>query len=120
MPVVGSAFQPNDARWVINSTYDALDDSRKVQSSFNELVNRGDKAEARALLDARANEYARAELAGYYRQEMGELTQVEAAIRASNKTPDEKRALLDRIQQVKIKLSSMVRDASDAAKLREM
>jgi hypothetical protein len=120
MPVVGSAFQPNDARWVINSTYDALDDSRKVQSSFNELVNRGDKAEARALLDARANEYARAELAGYYRQEMGELTKVEAAIRASNKTPDEKRALLDRIQQVKIKLSSMVRDASDAAKLREV
>jgi len=120
MPVIGSAFQPNDARWVINSTYDALDDSRKVQSSFNELVNRGDKAEARALLDARANDYARAELAGYYRQEMGELTQVEAAIRASNKTPDEKRALLDRIQQVKIKLSSMVRDASDAAKLREM
>jgi hypothetical protein len=120
MPVVGSAFQPNDARWVINSTYDALDDSRKVQSSFNELVNRGDKAEARALLDARANEYARAELAGYYRQEMGELTKVEGAIRASSKTPDEKRALLDRIQQVKIKLSSMVRDASDAAKLREM
>jgi hypothetical protein len=118
MPVVGSAFQPNDARWIINSTYDALDDARKVQASYKELVNRGEKAEARALLDARANDYARAEMAGYYRQQMGLLNQYRAAINASSKSPQEKRELLDKVRQAEIRLSSMVRDASDAAKLR--
>ena len=119
LPVVGSAFQPNDARWIINSTYDALEDARKTQASYKELVNRGEKAEARTLLDRRASDFAQAQLAGYYRQQMGLITQYEGAVRASDKTPDEKRALLDKARQMKIKLSNLARQASDAAKLRQ-
>jgi hypothetical protein len=49
---------------------------------------------------------------------MGLLNQYRAAINASGKSPQEKRQALDRVRQMEIRLSSMVRDASDAAKLR--
>ena len=78
---------------------------------------RRERAEAKQLLETRATDYARAELGGYLRQQMGELTQLETAIKASNKSPEEKRKLLDKVQQTRIKLASMVRDASDATKL---
>ena len=117
MPVVGALFQPNDAGWIINNTYDTLDEARKTQRTVTELINRGEIAQARALMEERKSDYVRAELEGYYRQEMGQLTQLEAAIRASSKTPDEKREFLDRVRQYKIKLAAMVRDASDKTKL---
>lgn len=117
MPVVGTMFQPNDARWIINNAFDQLREAQQVQASFKDLVNKGERAEAKNLLETRATDYARAELGGYLRQQMGELTQLETAIKASNKSPEEKRKLLDQVQQTKIKLASMVRDASDATKL---
>jgi hypothetical protein len=83
-------------------------------------VNKGERAEAKQLLETRATDYARAELGGYLRQQMGELTQLETAIKASNKTPEEKRRLLDQVQQYRIKLAAMTRDASDAAKLQQL
>ena len=117
MPVVGTMFQPNDARWIINNAFDQLREAQQVQASFKDLVNKGERAEAKQLLETRATDYARAELGGYLRQQMGELTQLETAIKASNKSPEEKRKLLDKVQQTRIKLASMVRDASDATKL---
>jgi hypothetical protein len=120
MPVIGTMFQPNDARWIINNTFDQLREAQQVQASFKDLVNKGEQAEARGLLESRANDYARAELAGYFRQQMGELTQMETAIKASNKSPDEKREMLNKIQQYRIKLAAMTRDASDAAKLQQL
>lgn len=118
MPVVGTMFQPNDARWIINNAFDQLREAQQVQASFKDLVNKGERAEAKNLLETRATDYARAELGGYLRQQMGELTQLETAIKASNKTSEEKRKLLDQVQQTRIKLAGMVRDASDATKLR--
>ena len=120
MPVVGTMFQPNDARWIINNTFDQLREAQQVQASFKDLVNKGERAEAKQLLETRATDYARAELGGYLRQQMGELTQMETAIKASNKSPDEKREILNKIQQYRIKLASMIRDASDAAKLQQL
>jgi hypothetical protein len=120
MPVIGTMFQPNDARWIINNTFDQLREAQQVQASFKDLVNKGERAEAKQLLETRATDYARAELGGYLRQQMGELTQLETAIKASNKTPEEKRRLLDQVQQYRIKLAAMTRDASDAAKLQQL
>jgi hypothetical protein len=120
MPVVGTMFQPNDARWIINNTFDQLREAQQVQASFKDLVNKGERAEAKQLLETRATDYARAELGGYLRQQMGELTQMETAIKASNKSPDEKREILNKIQQYRIRLASMTREASDAAKLQQL
>ena len=51
---------------------------------------------------------------------MGELTQAERAIRASDMPPEEKRQRLDEIRQIKITLAKTYREAADKTKLPEL
>ena len=46
---------------------------------------------------------------------MREFTEYEGAVRASNLTAEQKRQELDRVRQIKIRFSEMVRQASDKA-----
>jgi hypothetical protein len=57
------------------------------------------------------------EISGDFTKQIGELTQYERAVRASDLTPEEKRERLAEIRQMKIKLSSMVRAAVDRTEL---
>jgi hypothetical protein len=113
LPVVGGAFQPNDAGQIANRVYDRMKDVQKVQNSFDEAVKRGDKSGAMELLSKYGNELALSETADYYTTTMNELTQYEKAIRASNMTPDEKRAQLDKMRQTKTRFAAMVEQAVD-------
>ena len=117
MQLIGSAFQPNDAGGIINSTYERMQELGKVQNTVDTLIERGHKAEAMALLAKRGNEYAASEVADFYTSGIRELTQYENAVRASNMTPQEKRAMLDNIRRLKINLATTVREASDRTKL---
>jgi Large polyvalent protein associated domain 38 len=116
LPVVGAAFQPNDASWIINNTYDSLKEAQQVEQTFKEYLARGEKAKATELINTRANDYATANFGDYYAQTMRKLTQLETAVKASDRSPEEKRALLDKIRQDKIKFAAMVREASERTK----
>ena len=113
LPVVGGAFQPNDAGNIANRVYDRMKDVEKVQNSFNAALERGDRSGALELLSKRGNELALAETANYYTTTMAEITQYERAIRASNLSPDEKRAQLDKLRQTKTRFANMVEQATD-------
>ena len=113
MPVVGSAFQPNDAGAIINRVYDRMNEFKKVENSVESLMNRGYKAEAMELLNTRGNEYAAAEIADYYTTTMRELTQYENAIKASNAAPEQKRQQLDEIRKLKTRFATTVEQATD-------
>ena len=111
MPVVGSAFQPNDAGGIINSAYEKLDKFSKVADTIDSYIERGEIAKAKSLMETRSEEYVRSEIASDFTSQMRELSQYERAIRASDLTPEEKRTQLDEVRRVKIALSTMVRDA---------
>ena len=113
LPVVGSAFQPNDAGAISNRVYERMNEFKKVESSVENLVNRGYKAEALELLNKRGTDYAMAEVADYYTSTMRELTQYENAIKASNATPEEKRRQLDELRKLKTRFSATVEQATD-------
>jgi len=113
MPVVGSAFQPNDAGAIINRVYDRMNEFKKVENSVESLMNRGYKAEAMELLNTRGNEYAAAEIADYYTTTMRELTQYENAIKASNASAEQKRQQLDEIRKIKTRFATTVEQATD-------
>ena len=113
LPVVGSAFQPNDAGAIISRVYDRMNEFKKVEGSVNDLFNRGYKAEAMELLNKRGNEYAAAEIADYYTTTMRELTQYENAIRASNASPEQKRKQLDDLRKLKSRFAATVEQATD-------
>jgi hypothetical protein len=113
MPVVGGAFQPNDAGYIINSTYDKLKDAEAVKNSVDSLIQRGEKAKAMALIQEKANEYAQSGLSTWYGNAISQLTKYETAIKASDMSPEEKRRRLDEARQMKIRLATSVREAAD-------
>jgi hypothetical protein len=113
MPLVGGAFQPNDAGAIITSVYDRMLEVQKVQNTVDDMLLKGQRSEAMALLQKRGNEYMASEMADYYTSTVRELTQYETAIRASNLSSIEKRQQLDNIRQAKIRFASGMRDVAD-------
>jgi hypothetical protein len=111
--VIGGAFQPNDAGEIINSTFERMNKFAKVKQTVDDYIERGEKSKALELIETRGREYMLGEISGDFTKQIGELTQYERAVRASDLTPEEKRERLAEIRQMKIKLSSMVRAAVD-------
>jgi hypothetical protein len=112
-PIVGGAFQPNDAGGIINSVYERMNENIKVKQSFDKMVEEGRMSEAKELLQRRGNEFMQAELAHSFKNDMTKLTQAERAISASKMSPEEKRGQLDKIRKIKIAVAQTVREVSD-------
>jgi hypothetical protein len=113
MPVVGTAFQPNDAGGIINAAYDRMNQFAKVKATVDDLLERGEKAKALELINTKANQYAAGEIAQDFTSTMAEMSQYERAIRASNLTSEQKRERLDEIRKIKIRYADTMRGAVD-------
>jgi hypothetical protein len=113
LPVVGSAFQPNDAGGIITNVYERMLEIQKLDKTVDNLLSKGRVADAKELVAKRANEYMQSEVAGEYISTIRELTQYENAVKASSLSPEEKRKRLDELRQMKIKYSSQTRAAID-------
>jgi hypothetical protein len=113
MPVVGTAFQPNDAGGIINMAYDRMNEFSKVKATVDDLLERGEKAKALEIINTKADQYAAGEIAHDFTSTMGELTQYERAIRASNLSSEEKRERLDQVRKIKIRYADTMRGAVD-------
>ena len=109
LPVIGAAFQPEDAGGVVSDMYDHMARAREVQKTYNQLVKEGNGAEARQYLQENVNMLATKTMTGNLQETMGKLKKAEMAIKASSLTPDEKSARLDEIQKMRIQIASNVR-----------
>ena len=112
-PVIGSMFQPNDAGGIINATYDRMEHIMEVKRTYDDMIKKGETAEARAFLQENVNEIASASVAGNARTQLTKITQAMNAVKASNMSPDEKRATLDRLQKIRIKIADTMRGVLD-------
>ena len=112
-PIVGGAFQPNDAGGIINSVYIRMNEAERVKSTVTSLMNDGKVQEANDLLTRRGADYMQAELANVFKTNMNMLAQAERAIAVSNMTAEEKRKQLDSIRKMKIGLANTTREISD-------
>lgn len=113
LPVVGTLFQPNDASGIIDATYERMKRVNQVKETYEGLLDKGRTADAQKYLADRTEEMALASVAGSFREYMGQITEFERNIRASNMTPDQKREKLDQARQMKIKLAESVRAVAD-------
>ena len=112
-PIVGGAFQPNDAGGISNNVYERFNEDIKVRNTYKKLVDEGRMPEANALLQRRGNEIMEAELGDSFKSNMTKLTQAERAIAASNMSADEKRKQLDAIRKIKTGLAVTYREVAD-------
>ena len=115
-PVIGQAFQPNDAGYIINSVYDKMLELKSVKASVDDYIKRGEIAKAKELISERGEEYALASVADTFVKEMQNFTKAETATRASSLSPQEKQAQLEKIRKIKIQYAAMYREAFDKTK----
>jgi hypothetical protein len=109
LPILGSFFQPTDAGGVINRAYRDVQDVVKAKETYDKLEEEGRDREASAYLDAKADLIGLASAAGSFRQQMGQLTKEERAIKSDpNLSGPEKRRLLNEIRQDKIELAKQL------------
>jgi len=112
-PILGGAFQPNDAGGIINSVYERMNEVSQVKNTVDNMLKEGKVQEAEALMTKRGTDYMQSELANTFKTNMNMLTQAERAIAASKMTPDAKRKQLDDIRKMKIALANTTREISD-------
>lgn len=112
-PLVGGAFQANDAGGIINSAYERFNEDIKVRATYKKMVAEGRVNEANSLLQRRSAEIMEAELGDVFKQNMTKLIQAERAIAASTLSPEDKRKQLDEIRRIKIGIARSMREAAD-------
>ena len=115
--VIGPLFQPNDAGGIVGAVYDRMTEVKEVKNTFDELVRDGRRAEAKEYLQTHLNDYAASAVGGNAQQQMTLITQAMNAVKASNLPPDQKRAKLDELQALRIKIATNIREVFDRTTL---
>lgn len=108
LPLLGGLFQPNDAGRVINEAYDSIKEIQARQGTYKKLIEDGEMEAAQKYLKDNLPEISMASFAGTFRQQMGEITKAERAIKAAPAkilSEDEKRKRLDEMRKLKIRMS---------------
>jgi hypothetical protein len=105
MPVVGSMFQPNDAQGQISLFYEKAKEYEKAKNTFDKMVDEGRKEDAAEFANKYATEVAMADVAESFKSTMGEFTEMEKLIRASDLSGAEKLQRLKEIRATKIEFA---------------
>jgi len=112
LPLIGTLFQPRDASGIVDLVYERMNKVRQAQETYERFVSEGKSEKAAQYAKEKADELSLASVAGAFRQQMGEITDYERRVRASNLSPERKREELDRAIQAKITLSKTVQAMS--------
>jgi hypothetical protein len=112
LPLIGTLFQPKDASGIVDLVYERMNKVRQAQETYERFVSEGKSEKAAQYAKEKADELSLASVAGAFRQQMGEITDYERRVRASNLSPERKREELDRAIQAKITLSKTVQAMS--------
>ena len=115
-PILGAFFQPKDAGGIINAAYAGVEQAQRVSNTYKKLIEDGRNKEAEDYLKENMANINLASAAGTFRQQMGELTKGERAIRASDLSPEEKRKRLDDLRRIKIEYANQFRTITEQIK----
>lgn len=113
-PFIGGLFQPEEGRWLIDRAYDRMEEVVQAQKTFNDLVSRGQGAEARAFAQKFSAQLALANDAGSLKKEMGDLYSMERAVRSNpNLTAEQKDLRIAQIKKLENRLAEQFVSAVD-------
>jgi len=114
-PIIGGLFQPNDAGRVINEAYDSVKEIQSRQNTYRKLREEGQTKEAEEYLKENLPALQASSAAGAFRQQMGEITKAERAVKAAPPdmmTPEQKRKRLDELRELKNNLARRMNELS--------
>ena len=105
-PFVGGLFHSAEGRFLLDRAYGRMDEIVQASNTYEGLMNKGQRAEARAFAQRESNLIAMKDEAGAFRQEMGELFSEERAIRDNPRlTTAQKDERLERLKRFENKMA---------------
>jgi hypothetical protein len=101
-PFIGGLFQPVEGRGTLDEAYDRMKEIRQVKGTFNDLVEKGKRAEAMAFAQEYSDKLAAASISGTVQKQLGELAKLERQIKSSpSLTTEQKDARLAQLDKLK-------------------
>jgi hypothetical protein len=95
-------FQPVEGRGTLDEAYDRMTEIQQTKGTYNDMLAKGNRAEAKAFAQENANTLAMASTSGSVQKYLGEIAKRERIIRASpTLTTEQKDAQLERLDQMK-------------------
>jgi hypothetical protein len=100
MSLIGSTFQPKDAGAVVEDAYQMMTEASQVKNTYQDLLKKGNRAEAEAFLSKNADAFAKSQIASQFPSAMKKYSDAMAAVKTRNDmTPEEKLKELDRLKE---------------------
>lgn len=101
-PFIGGLFQPVEGRGTLDEAYDRMKEIQQVKGTFNDMVDKGKRAEALAFAQEYSDKLAAASVSGSVQKRLGELAKLERQIKsAPNLTTEQKDLRLAQLDKVK-------------------
>jgi hypothetical protein len=101
-PFIGGLFQPVEGRGTLDEAYDRMNEIKQVKGTFNDLVEKGKRAEAMAFAQEYSDKLAAASVSGSVQKRLGELAKLERQIKSSpNLTTEQKDVRLAQLDKLK-------------------
>jgi hypothetical protein len=101
-PFIGGLFQPVEGRGTLDEAYDRMKEIQQVKGTFNDMVEKGKRAEAMAFAQEYSEKLAAASVSGSVQKRLGELAKLERQIRSSpNLSTEQKDVRLAQLDKLK-------------------
>ena len=101
-PFIGGLFQPVEGRGTLDEAYERMTEIQQTKGTYNQMVEKGNRAEARAFAQEHANELGMASTSGSVQKYLGEIAKQERMVRASpNLTTEQKDERLAKLDKMK-------------------
>jgi hypothetical protein len=116
-PFIGGIFQPVEGRGTIDEAYDRMEELKQIKGTYNGMVEKGQRAEAREFAQRYSTELAMATTSGQVQKALGEMAKQERMIRASpNMTTEQKDAQLEKLDKLKTNYARKFIEVADRTK----
>lgn len=103
MPFIGGLFQPVEGRGTLDAAYDKMVELQQIKGTYNDLLEKGKRAEAQAFVQQYANQLALVSTSGSVQKALGEMAKQERAVKASKTlTTEQKDVALERLDKMKV------------------
>jgi hypothetical protein len=101
-PFIGGLFQPVEGRGTLDEAYDRMKEIQQVKGTYNDMVEKGKRAEAMAFAQEYSDRLSAASVSGSVQKRLGELAKMERQIKGNpNLTTEQKDMRLEQLDKMK-------------------
>ena len=103
VPFIGGLFQPVEGRGTLDEAYDRMQEIQQAKGTFNDMIEKGKRAEALAFAQQYADKIGMMSVSGAVQKRLGDLAAIERQIRSNpNMSAEQKDTALEQLDKAKM------------------